>query len=803
MDSKQSTLRSQTVQCPNCGENYSVTYKYCPFCEYGKPEERKLGAKVKSSGLLGGLLGGSEPQKKTDRPRKRPAETARRRSEEAGTEETPRKRTAGQSRKRPDGEEGAAKKSAAMSSYAAWYSSPEYEATRKRSGGPRKKTSEMTPEEKAANRAEREARAAERKRERERLSRAVGAETLNPKPALLPEEDRPTESVVLPETVPVSAPVTPEPVPVKPAPAAAEPKPIQAEPDPAALENIPLYIPEGMPEMAPAAAVSEGVMAPEAEGGAESVVLENIPPVQTEQPVQVEQPIPAEQPVAPEEQPVMEPVEQPAQAGPGTPEGDLDALLREIRGMLYGVEETPAEEPAPEEPAQPLVQEAPLTAGELLAKPEELTIDQIMEEVRNGLLDMPAGAERVQPAPQPETAGDAATIPAENIAPVQEQPAAEPQQAEEEIPQPAAEPAQPQPMAEPIPAEQPVPPAEASPAAETVQPVEEQPQPVAAEPQPVVEEQPQPAAEQAEEPVRPAVEPAPEAEEENPFLKLSEEKPETDPALEKVFGTAEPAQTPAEPEILAVSLGRRTPEPAPEAPKPKKKAKKAAPGKKSKMPILLLISLVVIIVAIFIICHSVVPAFRDGVLSGGEAQAEVVEDTATSFTFDQTELNFVEPQAKVTLIPVFEPEGSAATLSWACSNWSVAYLDADGTVTSLAPGDAVITATMANGQTAECQVHCAWDADTAAAQQAEGDSASKSSSNGPALSSNDISLGEAGASKTLEVTGTSEKPVWASSNTAVATVDQNGVVTAVAKGSASVTAEVGDKTLTCAVRCVW
>ena len=41
METKQITLRSQTVQCPHCGEYYSVTYKYCPFCDVGRQEEER------------------------------------------------------------------------------------------------------------------------------------------------------------------------------------------------------------------------------------------------------------------------------------------------------------------------------------------------------------------------------------------------------------------------------------------------------------------------------------------------------------------------------------------------------------------------------------------------------------------------------------------------------------------------------------------------------------------------------------------------------------------------------------------
>ena len=48
METKKITLRSQTVQCPHCGEYYSVTYKYCPFCDAGRQEEeRKLAEKKK------------------------------------------------------------------------------------------------------------------------------------------------------------------------------------------------------------------------------------------------------------------------------------------------------------------------------------------------------------------------------------------------------------------------------------------------------------------------------------------------------------------------------------------------------------------------------------------------------------------------------------------------------------------------------------------------------------------------------------------------------------------------------------
>ena len=44
---------------------------------------------------------------------------------------------------------------------------------------------------------------------------------------------------------------------------------------------------------------------------------------------------------------------------------------------------------------------------------------------------------------------------------------------------------------------------------------------------------------------------------------------------------------------------------------------------------------------------------------------------------------------------------------------------------------------------------------------------------------------------------------WTSSNPDIATVAEDGTVTAVAPGRTTVTAKLGDETFSCAVRCVW
>lgn len=66
------------------------------------------------------------------------------------------------------------------------------------------------------------------------------------------------------------------------------------------------------------------------------------------------------------------------------------------------------------------------------------------------------------------------------------------------------------------------------------------------------------------------------------------------------------------------------------------------------------------------------------------------------------------------------------------------------------------------------------------------------------LSATSLSL-SAGQSKTLTVSGTTEAAQWSSDNTSVATVDSAGKVTAKKAGKATITATVGDRTLTCSV----
>lgn len=127
------------------------------------------------------------------------------------------------------------------------------------------------------------------------------------------------------------------------------------------------------------------------------------------------------------------------------------------------------------------------------------------------------------------------------------------------------------------------------------------------------------------------------------------------------------------------------------------------------------------------------------------------------------------------------PEG--ATISWSSSNLRVATV-ANGVVTAVAEGTATITA-VCNGKSARAtvivkrQLVPAIELDKSAVELTAGES-------------DDLTA-------TLTDMGKDAVVVWSSSDAAVATVDSNGHITAVAEGTATITATCNGLTATCTV----
>ena len=134
-----------------------------------------------------------------------------------------------------------------------------------------------------------------------------------------------------------------------------------------------------------------------------------------------------------------------------------------------------------------------------------------------------------------------------------------------------------------------------------------------------------------------------------------------------------------------------------------------------------------------------------------------------------------------------EPENCTEEISLVSSNPAVCTVDADGQVTALGEGRAVITAACGE-QTGTVSVIC--------------DFGSGAALEGLALSSDDVTLLAVGEAVSLTVSGVPKgaEVVWSSDDRDVCTVE-DGVVTAEGPGVASVTAEVNGKELTCTVRC--
>ena len=696
METKRMTLKSQTVQCPHCGEYYSVTYSHCPFCSAGRREAEA--EKAAKGGLFSRLGGGEKKKRPEPREEHRTEHRAEHRSERPARLERPvREEQPEERRKRP---------------------APAAEPARKSGhhAGQRKKTSEMTPEERAANRAEREARAAERKRERDRLAReaALRATMEPPKPAA------PTpvyEEVTVPETFGYTT----------------EPEaPVQGTEPPAdpversrwdfvqELKNAPV------PPMAPVEPIADITVQTASTPAAPAAPVQTAPVQST---ASAPQTAPAQQAAPVQQAAPAQPTAaaQPA-AGKVESEEDLDALLREIRGMLSDSPVPPLSADQLKKPVAPPAEAVVTPVVPPIDQTETTVATAVEEELVEAAVAEEVAAPVQETAPVQEAAPVQQAAPAQQTAPVQEPtPVAAP--AAEVVP--AAAPMQG--GAWQVPGEEPA----AAPAEEAVEPPAEKPH--AASYEDVVPE------------------------EATIVLPTVDELP-----------TAAPAPRAERPEPVHHAEQQH--------PRPKKKQKSGRP------PILAIVSLLIIIAAIVIVVRYVVPTFQNGLFSGLFSQSDTV--APESVALDQAELSLTESGATAQLTAVFAPDGSGGTVTWTTSDEAVATVDETGLVTAVAPGTATITATVGESLSATCTVTCAWTTEPPAPT-------------GPTLSATQITLDAAGKTNQLQVTGTESAVTWSSDQPDIATVGTDGTVTAVAKGSATITATVDGQSLTCSVTCLW
>lgn len=158
----------------------------------------------------------------------------------------------------------------------------------------------------------------------------------------------------------------------------------------------------------------------------------------------------------------------------------------------------------------------------------------------------------------------------------------------------------------------------------------------------------------------------------------------------------------------------------------------------------------------------------------------------SSIVLDQTNL-ILQLGSGVTLVATVSPENAAdKTVTWESSNPAVATVDANGRVTTVGVGEAVISA-RAGKVHATCKL-----------------TVNPVPVSSVALDRTELVL-EEGESATLVATvgpknATDKTVTWSSSDASIATVDASGKVTAVRAGCTAITAKAGDQTAICAVK---
>ena len=161
----------------------------------------------------------------------------------------------------------------------------------------------------------------------------------------------------------------------------------------------------------------------------------------------------------------------------------------------------------------------------------------------------------------------------------------------------------------------------------------------------------------------------------------------------------------------------------------------------------------------------------------------MVNDLTDKITLDITTANLIQ-WGTLSLAAVADPEGS--NILWASNNPAVATVDENGVVTATGEGECDIFATLASNPAvyASCHVIVSYPEITLT------------------LSYESLEM-NVGNEQTLSVTITPDNtgltPTWSSSNTSVATIDENGKVVAVGEGECDITAKVLDQTATCHV----
>lgn len=150
-----------------------------------------------------------------------------------------------------------------------------------------------------------------------------------------------------------------------------------------------------------------------------------------------------------------------------------------------------------------------------------------------------------------------------------------------------------------------------------------------------------------------------------------------------------------------------------------------------------------------------------------------------SITYDQTSVTLTVGESTKPNVTITPANASDQTISYASSASDVAMVDVNGMVRAIAPGKATIAATSSNGQKATCQV------------TVKGIEATEITLSASSLA---LKIGDtASLNATISPVDTTDKTVtFASSDPKIASVDDNGTITALKEGTAKITASASN-----------
>ena len=160
-----------------------------------------------------------------------------------------------------------------------------------------------------------------------------------------------------------------------------------------------------------------------------------------------------------------------------------------------------------------------------------------------------------------------------------------------------------------------------------------------------------------------------------------------------------------------------------------------------------------------------------------------VNISITDIVLNQSSITLSEGEA-LALTATINPDNATNQLvTWSSSDTCVATVDTNGKVAAIAPGTTVVTVTANDGSGVKASCVVAVEKKVVAVSSIT-------------LSQSSATLTE-GETLTLTATvtpnnATDKSITWSSSNTTVATVDADGVVTAIAPGTATITAAAND-----------